>query len=153
MTGSGFNFDNTYLHLPNVFYTKLLPAPVPKPEMVLLNEPLATDLGLDFSDISPGSLRIFPALTCVLDRLLYQGMGLEEAIRAARIHWEEGSAFLEGDFAPEVHQQVSERFPGPVVKRRVQDLFFGGVHAVEKSENGNLLGVADPRRDGVALGL
>ncbi len=102
---------------------------------------------------SPGSLRIFPALTCVLDRLLYQGMGLEEAIRAARIHWEEGSAFLEGDFAPEVHQQVSERFPGPVVKRRVQDLFFGGVHAVEKSENGNLLGVADPRRDGVALGL
>ena len=52
MAGSGFNFDNTYLHLPKVFYTKLLPAPVPKPEMVILNAPLATDLGLDFSKIS-----------------------------------------------------------------------------------------------------
>jgi len=52
MVSSGFNFENTYLHLPKVFYTKLLPAPVPKPEMVILNAPLANDLGLDFSEIS-----------------------------------------------------------------------------------------------------
>ena len=52
MTSFGFKFDNTYLQLPKVFYTKLLPAPVPKPEMVILNTPLATDLGLNFSDIS-----------------------------------------------------------------------------------------------------
>ena len=51
MTGSGFKFDNTYLHLPKVFYTKLLPAPVPKPELVIFNAPLATDMGLDFSSI------------------------------------------------------------------------------------------------------
>ena len=51
MTSSGFNFDNTYVHLPEVFYTKLLPAPVPKPEMVIFNAPLATDMGLDFSSI------------------------------------------------------------------------------------------------------
>ena len=52
MTSSGFNFDNTYIHLPEVFYTKLLPEPVLKPEMVIFNAPLATDMGLDFSDIS-----------------------------------------------------------------------------------------------------
>ena len=52
MAGAGFNFDNTYLHLPEVFYTKLLPAPVPKPELVIFNAPRATDMGLDFSDIS-----------------------------------------------------------------------------------------------------
>ncbi len=102
---------------------------------------------------SPGSLRIFPAMACVLDRLLHQGMGLEEAIRAARIHWEEGTAFLEGDFSDEVYDRVSARHPGPVRRRRVQDLFFGGVHAVERSEAGVLSGVADPRRDGVAFGL
>ena len=51
MTSSGFKFDNTYLHLPKVFYTKLLPAPVPTPEMVIFNAPLATDMGLDFSSI------------------------------------------------------------------------------------------------------
>ena len=52
MTSSGFNFDNTYIHLPKVFYTKLSPVPVRKPEMVIFNAPLATDMGLDFSDIS-----------------------------------------------------------------------------------------------------
>ena len=52
MTGVGFKFDNTYLQLPEVFYTKILPAPVPKPELVILNTPLATELGLDFSDTS-----------------------------------------------------------------------------------------------------
>ena len=52
MTGAGFKFDNTYLQLPEVFYTKILPAPVPKPELVILNTPLATELGLDFSDTS-----------------------------------------------------------------------------------------------------
>ena len=102
---------------------------------------------------SPGSLRIFPALTCVLDRLLYHKMGLEEAIRAPRVHWEEDRAFVEGDFSSEVFDQIAQEFPGPVVKRRVQDLFFGGVHAVERTESNSLLGVADPRRDGVAIGL
>ena len=52
MTSSGFNFDNTYIHLPEVFYTKLLPVPVRKPEMVIFNAPLSTDMGLDFSGIS-----------------------------------------------------------------------------------------------------
>ena len=54
MTSSGFKFDNTYLHLPEIFYTKLVPAPVPEPEMVILNTPLAIELGLDFSEISLG---------------------------------------------------------------------------------------------------
>ena len=52
MTGAGFKFNNTYLQLPEIFYTKILPAPVPKPELVILNTPLATELGLDFSDTS-----------------------------------------------------------------------------------------------------
>lgn len=52
MTSSGFKFDNTYLHLPEIFYTNLVPAPVPEPEMIILNTPLAIELGLDFSEIS-----------------------------------------------------------------------------------------------------
>ena len=52
MTGSGFNFDNTYIHLPKAFYTELSPVPVRKPEMVIFNAPLSTDMGLDFSGIS-----------------------------------------------------------------------------------------------------
>ena len=52
MTCSGFKFDNTYLQLPEMFYTKLLPSPVPKPEIVILNTQLAMELGLDFSNTS-----------------------------------------------------------------------------------------------------
>ena len=52
MAGSGFNFDNTYIHLPKAFYTELSPVPVRKPEIVIFNAPLATDMGLDFSGIS-----------------------------------------------------------------------------------------------------
>lgn len=52
MTGSGFNFDNTYIHLPKAFYTELSPVPVRKPEMVIFNAPLSSDMGLDFSGIS-----------------------------------------------------------------------------------------------------
>ncbi|MDC0065930.1 YdiU family protein [Verrucomicrobia bacterium] len=52
MTGSGFNFDNTYIHLPKAFYTELSPVPVRKPEIVIFNALLAADMGLDFSGIS-----------------------------------------------------------------------------------------------------
>ncbi|MDE2641806.1 MAG: YdiU family protein [Verrucomicrobiota bacterium] len=52
MEDSGFNFNNTYIHLPKVFYTELSPVPVRKPEMVTFNAPLASDMGLDFSGIS-----------------------------------------------------------------------------------------------------
>ena len=49
MNSSGFNFDNTFIHLPKAFYTRLSPVPVPKPKMVIFNAPLATDIGLDVS--------------------------------------------------------------------------------------------------------
>lgn len=52
MTPPVFNFDNTYQSLPGVFYSKLSPIPVPGPELVILNEKLAEELGLDFSRLS-----------------------------------------------------------------------------------------------------
>src|SRR5690625_1083505 len=42
-----WNFDNTYVELPEKFYTKLRPTPVAEPRLVLLNERLADALGLD----------------------------------------------------------------------------------------------------------
>jgi len=40
-------FDNTYARLPAHFYARLDPTPVPRPELIRLNEPLAEELGLD----------------------------------------------------------------------------------------------------------
>lgn len=53
MERSGFKFDNSYLTLPELFYTKLAPHPVAMPEMLIMNHDLATSMGLDFSSLSP----------------------------------------------------------------------------------------------------
>jgi uncharacterized protein YdiU (UPF0061 family) len=44
---AGWNFDNSYARLPDSFYTRLDPTPVPSPKLAVLNERLAADLGLE----------------------------------------------------------------------------------------------------------
>jgi uncharacterized protein YdiU (UPF0061 family) len=43
----GWNLDNSYARLPESFYARLNPTPVRSPQLVILNESLATSLGLD----------------------------------------------------------------------------------------------------------
>ena len=42
-----FPFDNSYATLPDGFFARVAPTPVPAPKLVKLNRPLAVDLGLD----------------------------------------------------------------------------------------------------------
>jgi uncharacterized protein YdiU (UPF0061 family) len=44
---AGWNLENSYLDLPEFFYSRLLPAPVSSPKLAVLNHPLAESLGLD----------------------------------------------------------------------------------------------------------
>ena len=46
-----WNFDNSYARLPSSFKENIKPVIVKKPELLLLNEKLAEDLDLDFSNI------------------------------------------------------------------------------------------------------
>ena len=48
----GWHFDNTYSKLPNTFKEEIKPTPVHNPELVILNEELAKDLNLNFSNIN-----------------------------------------------------------------------------------------------------
>jgi gamma-glutamyltranspeptidase / glutathione hydrolase len=57
---------------------------------------------------------------------------------------------VEPGFAPGVYQALVTRGYRP--ESRVADITFGGVHAVYVSKNGRRIGVADPRRDGIAAG-
>jgi gamma-glutamyltranspeptidase/glutathione hydrolase len=102
---------------------------------------------------TPGSLRIFPAMAQVIGNVLFQGMDLERAVAAGRVHWEEGRFFFEGDIDAEVRSRARRELDEPVDERRAQDLFFGGVHGVEILDDGTIIGVADPRREGVSLPL
>ncbi|MEH7253716.1 YdiU family protein [Neobacillus niacini] len=43
---TGWNFDNSYARLPKTFFTSQNPTPVRSPKLIILNEPLATSLGL-----------------------------------------------------------------------------------------------------------
>ena len=45
----GWHFDNTYSKLPNSFISNTKPIPVKSPEIAILNENLADELGLNFS--------------------------------------------------------------------------------------------------------
>lgn len=45
-TAEGWNFDNSYARLPQLFFSKIEPTPVRSPGLVVLNEQLATSLGL-----------------------------------------------------------------------------------------------------------
>lgn len=44
-----FNFENTYIDLPNSFYSEINLNPVVNPELVIFNKKLAEDLGLNIS--------------------------------------------------------------------------------------------------------
>ncbi len=45
----GWNFDNSYAHLPKIMLSKIAPVPVQKPQLIILNHILSKELGLDFS--------------------------------------------------------------------------------------------------------
>ncbi|WP_442602397.1 protein adenylyltransferase SelO [Paenibacillus sp. KN14-4R] len=46
-TETGWNFDNSYARLPELFFTRINPTPVRSPKLIILNERLAVSLGLD----------------------------------------------------------------------------------------------------------
>lgn len=98
---------------------------------------------------SGGSNRIRSAIAQVLLRWGVHGQALEDAIRAPRLHVEEGHLDVEPGFDPEFLQRAFE-------DHRIWEepsMFFGGVHGVERRVKADgrvsLEGAGDERRDGV----
>lgn len=48
----GMNFDNSYAHLPEFFYSKLNPTSVRNPGLIIFNEKLAESFELDFKNLN-----------------------------------------------------------------------------------------------------
>ncbi len=55
----GWNFDNSYVRLPEALFSKVPPVPVDAPAMVVLNEKLADGLGLDAGELQESGAAIF----------------------------------------------------------------------------------------------
>ena len=56
MKNIGFKFENTYAKLPDILATKLVPVPVKKPKLIIFNNRLAKDLGLDVNSVTEDDL-------------------------------------------------------------------------------------------------
>ena len=98
-----------------------------------------------------GSAYIPTAVTQVTFRMLALGEDPWLAMAAPRLQPSRlAGVEVEPGFAPEVYAALREH--GYLPQSRVADMMFGGVHAVMVLPNGMLVGVADPRRDGVAAG-
>ncbi|QPC42547.1 gamma-glutamyltransferase [Kaustia mangrovi] len=99
---------------------------------------------------SGGSSRIRSALFVVLARLLAKDYAPDAAVRAPRLHVEDGHLDFEDFFKPGGGGALAERFPA----RRAwgePNMFFGGAHVVKRHGDGRFEAMGDPRRDGVAL--
>jgi gamma-glutamyltranspeptidase/glutathione hydrolase len=94
---------------------------------------------------SGGSNRIRSAITQVLVRALADGMPLDDAVRAPRIHFEAGVVHAEPGADDAALGRLASR-GYEIVRWREPNLFFGGVHAA--SALPALAGAGDPRRGG-----
>jgi gamma-glutamyltranspeptidase/glutathione hydrolase len=101
---------------------------------------------------SAGSNRIRSAILQTIVRAVEQGMGADEAVRAPRLHFEQGIVQAEPGIDEEALARIEARRIA-VLRRPAINLFFGGVQAVARdSSSGALSGGGDPRRGGaVAL--
>jgi gamma-glutamyltranspeptidase / glutathione hydrolase len=95
---------------------------------------------------SAGSNRIRSALLQTIVGVVDYGMSAPEAVRAPRVHYEEGAVYAE----PGIDVRALEKEGREVVAFHRLNLFFGGVQAVQ-CRDGKLLGAGDPRRGGVAV--
>jgi gamma-glutamyltranspeptidase/glutathione hydrolase len=96
---------------------------------------------------SAGSNRIRSAILQTIIRVLDEGLRASEAVQAPRVHYEDGRVYAE----PGVEVGPLERSGRKIGRFRDRNLFFGGVQAVARDEDGSFSGGGDPRRGGAAI--
>ncbi len=98
---------------------------------------------------SGGANRIRSAMVQVLLHL-QAGKSAEEAVNAARMHYEAGKLDLESWMDEATLKMLLSAFPNQCLWQE-PNMFFGGVHMVQKTNDGSFDGAGDVRRDGCFL--
>jgi len=97
---------------------------------------------------SAGSNRIRSAIVQVILGVVDGGLDVAEAVRAPRLHFEDGVVYAE----PGIDAGALRAAGRTVAPFRELNLFFGGVAAVRRDPaSGELGGAGDPRRGGAAV--
>jgi gamma-glutamyltranspeptidase/glutathione hydrolase len=129
-----------HMHEPGTRVTSMM-----APTLVLNEGRIEIALG------SAGSNRIRSAILQVIRYVLDEGMSIHEAIRAGRLHHENGVLHAEPGFDPAALDEL-DREGYNTVRWRALNLFFGGTQAARRDpDTGELSGAGDPRRGGAAV--
>jgi len=99
---------------------------------------------------TPGASRIVTALAWIVAGTVDFGLGLDAAVEAPRVHAMGRTLEVEGGVPDETVKRL-QALGHEVVRFGPRDDHFGGAQVI-RVEKGRLVGAADPRRDGVALG-
>jgi len=100
---------------------------------------------------SGGSNRIRTAILQVLYNLLYHGAPLDRAVEYPRIHLErDGVLSFEDLFDGRIRDELLEAHSNAKAWP-TRNMFFGGVNAVGRSDDGKLFGAGDQRRLGTSI--
>jgi gamma-glutamyltranspeptidase/glutathione hydrolase len=128
-----------HMHEPGTRVTSMM-----APTVVLKDGETEMSLG------SAGSNRLRSAILQVIRYVVDHGVGVEEAIRAGRLHYEGGVLHAEPGFDSGALDEL-ERRGYQVVRWKGLNLFFGGAQAARRDPTGTLSGAGDPRRGGTAV--
>jgi gamma-glutamyltranspeptidase / glutathione hydrolase len=99
---------------------------------------------------SGGSNRIRTAILQALLNRCGRGMRLAEAIEAPRLHVERGHLDFEDLIGEPVRAELCAAFRDHLAWPEA-NLYFGGVHAAERTAKGDFEAAGDPRRGGASL--
>ena len=101
---------------------------------------------------SPGATKIITTVAQIISNVIDFDMDMQEAINAPRLYNNATSAIqYESRFSEDTMKKLEELGNGLEMSDEY-NRSFGSVNAVMYGEDGTLLGGADPRRDGKALG-
>jgi len=101
---------------------------------------------------TPGAGRILTTLPLLVSNIIDYGMGIQEAIEAARFYPSENVLSVERRF-PEATLEALTKLGYTIKPLGAFDLFFGGAQGIlVDSRTKRKTGGADPRRDGAVVG-
>ncbi|MEI8105045.1 MAG: gamma-glutamyltransferase [Actinomycetes bacterium] len=155
-SGSGVIVPGTGIYLNNMLGEADLNTGPPLPPGRRLTSMMAPSIALDDQGSprlvvgSAGSARLRGAIMQIAVNVLEHGLGVREAIEAARVHVDGEHVHCEGGHDAAELDRL-EALGYDVVRWRRRNLFFGGAAAVEVLPDGSLAAAGDPRRGGAGI--
>lgn len=150
--GSGVYAEGIFLNSSGNLFEGAERAPRRKPASAIVPTLLVDRVGVRLAIGAAGAAYIPGAVAQVTVRVAGLGQDPSLAIAAPRLHVSATNRTLEAEAGFALPVYAAWRSHGYAPTSRVADLQFAGVHLVLQRRDGTLVGAADPRRDGAALG-